>query len=339
MVAWAPNFVTSIDLDRLARKRASGIDVYKEAELAALVISATMTRILKSADTSDVQFWEFIHVILVFMCAMMTRPDMKKRFGWAFPARLMAPFLNMALCEAESWNFDWDKMFQSENFMRYPQLYENDMLDMYGPTTIFYWHQLDNATKEKMEESIFDNPLPEDKALQGLFFTRECNGRWDSHLVATSNNKFDFNEEKIRNGSIQDENTQRYRIIRILRTISQLIEQPDGTPGFFSLMTGEDETLHIVVPGDLSLPPSRPDTTMPEVCERSPGVRVIFVDRSLIDHAAETDMLLKLRLNSVKTKHPVAEETRSESSEPEISPLPTTEAERGEEDDGGENDS
>lgn len=441
MAAWAPDYVKSTDRDDLAARMASGIDVYEEAEPAALLISVTITHILKRADTSDVQFWEFIHVILVFMRAMMARPDMHERFGWAFPAKLLVPFLNMALREAESRSCDWNNVSRPKfPTMRLP-LNEEKKPGVYGYTAMSY------CCKEKsvnMEETTFTTPLPEDKALRGLFFARQSQPSTESLAIPSSNksstprdtpeavqaaestavtqldqeavqapestavtevdqlqaeppeeqkeleaneaqpaeeieieaeearlaeedgidadearltdegrieaeearlveegtreaeearlqevedekamlldrdlfpsgwfkdSKYNFEEEMIRKKSIQDEETFFYRLRRILWTATQLMQRSDGNPGFFSLKTDEDRRLHIAVPGVLSLPQPCADAKMPKVFERDGGVKVVFVNPSLIEHAAREEKYYNLleAKNEEKRKEAEAE--------------------------------
>lgn len=79
MVAWPPANVKYADRADLAAGMISCIDVYKEAGPAALLIWVTITHVLRRAGTSDVQFCEFIHGMLAFLRASMTRPDMHER--------------------------------------------------------------------------------------------------------------------------------------------------------------------------------------------------------------------------------------------------------------------
>lgn len=56
IAAWAPDCIKSADRADLAAKLASRIDVYEDADLAALLAAVTITHLLRRAGTTDVQF-------------------------------------------------------------------------------------------------------------------------------------------------------------------------------------------------------------------------------------------------------------------------------------------
>ncbi|KAF4471712.1 Telomerase-binding EST1A [Fusarium albosuccineum] len=100
MAMWAPDFVESTDRADFARTTAS--DAFPIAKRAAKLMSAVVSRILGGQpDTTDLKLWRFIHVLLVFMRALVTRPILKELFGHIFHPELIAPLLNVALRQLE----------------------------------------------------------------------------------------------------------------------------------------------------------------------------------------------------------------------------------------------
>ncbi|KAK1973697.1 hypothetical protein LZ30DRAFT_464665 [Colletotrichum cereale] len=82
---------------------------------AAQLLSVVNLRILARPVTHDLKLWEYLHVLLVFMRSLNTRPDLKERFGYAFHPELMAPLLNLLLRRIKDRGGDaWKALFRPE---------------------------------------------------------------------------------------------------------------------------------------------------------------------------------------------------------------------------------
>ncbi|KAH8894695.1 hypothetical protein GQ53DRAFT_744759 [Thozetella sp. PMI_491] len=83
MAAWAPDLVMPEARAELADMIAKGRDVFELPDEAFSLVSVVIGQVMEQEETSHLGLWEFIYVLLVFMRAMATRPDMLQRFGWA----------------------------------------------------------------------------------------------------------------------------------------------------------------------------------------------------------------------------------------------------------------
>ncbi|TPX14851.1 uncharacterized protein E0L32_004960 [Thyridium curvatum] len=99
MATWAPDLVTPQDLAKLDIKMDKASAIHGAA---AKIIDHMIHYFLEDADTQDLGLWAFINVILVFMRSFKTRPALLKRFGPAFHAEHLVPFLNKLLSEDEA---------------------------------------------------------------------------------------------------------------------------------------------------------------------------------------------------------------------------------------------
>lgn len=127
MTAWVPDLVKLADRAAFERSTARGENVFEVVDKAAQLVSAVVTRILTRPVTHDVKLWEFIHVLLVFMRALKTRPRLKERFGYAFHPELMAPLLNKLLRQFEiQGGSDWKVLFRPEFPTMYTYLNKKD---------------------------------------------------------------------------------------------------------------------------------------------------------------------------------------------------------------------
>lgn len=128
MTAWAPDLVTSA-----GHLEAQSSDIYAVADQAAQLLSVVVVRILSKPVTRDVKLWEFVHVLLVFMRALKSRPQMKERFSYAFHPELMAPLLNVLLRQLQiQGGDDWKKLFQPEFPAMYSLLNKEEKSGVYG---------------------------------------------------------------------------------------------------------------------------------------------------------------------------------------------------------------
>ncbi|OAP53994.1 hypothetical protein AYL99_11754 [Fonsecaea erecta] len=101
MAVWAPDWATCAYREEIQRLRVAGQEIYDPEMLGARLVSTVVRKILKRADTTDVKLWEFIHILMVFMRSLQTRPHQRYRLLWAFHRDLLSPFLTMLLRDAE----------------------------------------------------------------------------------------------------------------------------------------------------------------------------------------------------------------------------------------------
>ena len=107
------------------------------ADRAAQLLSVVNLRILARPVTLDLKLWEYLHVLLVFMRSLHTRPDLKKRYGYAFHPQLMAPLLNLLLHRLKDRGGDaWEALFRPEFPMIWVPLNTKDKPGKYGMSTM-----------------------------------------------------------------------------------------------------------------------------------------------------------------------------------------------------------
>jgi hypothetical protein len=66
------------------------------------LISVVVHYILSQLVMHDLKLYGFIHVLLVFIRAILTRPKIMKRFAHAFHLKLIAPILNVLVSKLET---------------------------------------------------------------------------------------------------------------------------------------------------------------------------------------------------------------------------------------------
>ncbi|KAH6658628.1 hypothetical protein BKA67DRAFT_533758 [Truncatella angustata] len=100
---------------------------------AASLLGVVVTSVLTQPDTQDLKFWEFVHVLLIFMRALQARPKLKARCGYAFHPELLAPLLNVLLRHFEKkGGSDWKSIFQPEFPVMFSTLNKQDQPGDYG---------------------------------------------------------------------------------------------------------------------------------------------------------------------------------------------------------------
>ena len=208
MAAWAPDLVTDADRADITVSMANARDIH---DATIKMIDVMIPYLLKDADTRDLRVWGFIYVILVFMRSLKTRQHLLEWFGFAFHAELLAPFINMLLCEDETRG---SRALESTSQLvkLCSLLNQEEKLGDYGLTTednIKKYHQSqeerrkvegasntvtgedatatkdvpaedgtvtpeeDAAFKADNAHQMYANVLPEDYLLRGHFFARE----------------------------------------------------------------------------------------------------------------------------------------------------------------------
>ncbi len=124
--AWAAGLTDSAGFE-------AGEDGFAVADRGAQLLSVVVTRILSRPVMDDVRLYEFLHVLLVFMLGLRTRPALKARFGYAFHPELMVPILNVILRRLEERGGpDWGALFRPEFPAKYVPLNEEEKPGVYG---------------------------------------------------------------------------------------------------------------------------------------------------------------------------------------------------------------
>jgi len=158
-------------------------------------------------------------VILVFMRSLKTRPGLRERFGRAFHAETLAPFLNMLLREDEIRGIraltsapeselpksrsplNWEEktgnygLSTVDNIMRYHHakgrvgntVTEGEAAVAAGattPSTVTHARDEDTGTAGRM----YTDTLPEGGQLQGLFFAGEADAPCGGHPADSAGN-------------------------------------------------------------------------------------------------------------------------------------------------------
>ena len=183
MALWAPDLVMPAARAELADKIACGGDVFELTGEAFSLVSVVIGQVTEQEETSHLGLWEFIYVLLVFMRAMATRPDMLQRFGWALRPELLAPYLNTLLVEAKvRRGSDWDKTSPIESPKLYSPLNQTEKLGKYGMTTndhIREAQEKNGDTQSPNAEPINRTlTLREHFLLRGHSFAREPDSYW-----------------------------------------------------------------------------------------------------------------------------------------------------------------
>lgn len=129
------------------------------ADRAAQLLSVVNNRILATPVTNDLKLWQYLNVLLVVMRSLNTRPNLIKRFGFAFHPELIAPLLNVLLRRLEDRGGDaWEALFQPEFPILWVPLNTRNKPGKYGMTTTdaqreYFLHKW----KHEVESSMVDD--------------------------------------------------------------------------------------------------------------------------------------------------------------------------------------
>lgn len=170
------------------------------------LLSAVNIRFLTRPVTHDLKLWEYLHVLLVFMRGLNSRPELMERCGHAFHVELMAPLLDLLVRRLEDrGGEDWEMLFCNELPMPLVPLNARNKAGKYDVTGIEAQREYfarkreqqpksamadDTTTKAKRskkgkepqnirpvelgEERLFTVVLPEDRLLRGFPFALQA---------------------------------------------------------------------------------------------------------------------------------------------------------------------
>lgn len=181
MAVLAPDLVMPEARDELADSIASGKNIFDLTERVFALVSAVIVQVLKQEETSNLRLWEFIYILLVFMRAIATRPDILRRFGYALHAELLAGYLNKLLHTETRGGSKWDMASKLVSPTLRSPLNKKEKPGKYGVTTSNQ-ATTDADTAQDATHSTepinYTSPLPEHYLIRGSYFAREPGSYW-----------------------------------------------------------------------------------------------------------------------------------------------------------------
>ncbi|KAH6973863.1 hypothetical protein BKA56DRAFT_676504 [Ilyonectria sp. MPI-CAGE-AT-0026] len=182
------------------------VDNSAVVDRATQLLSAVNIRFLTRPVTQDLKLWEYLHVLLVFMRCLNSRPELKERCGYAFHVELMAPLLDLLVRRLEDRGGEaWEMLFRNEFPMQSVPLNARHKPGKYGVTGIeaqreYLARKREQQPKSAMaddttakatgskqgqeaqnikpvklgEERLFTVVLPEDRLLRGFPFALQA---------------------------------------------------------------------------------------------------------------------------------------------------------------------